>query len=86
VACCEREFWPYGHCTCWSPRSLALLCHHHAVCLVLFQIFHGHDSPVSVYLPTGNVVLWARFAEWFLSCPVILIHLSNITGLKEGCA
>lgn len=31
----------------------------------------------------GNRVLWIRYGEWLLTCPVILIHLSNITGLKD---
>jgi len=50
---------------------------------VLIEIFHEFDSPASLYLSTGNWVLWLRYGEWLLTCPVILIHLSNITGLKD---
>lgn len=33
----------------------------------------------------GSVVVapWLRYAEWLLTCPVILIALSNLTGLKD---
>lgn len=31
----------------------------------------------------GVWFLWLRYGEWLLTCPVILIHLSNITGLGE---
>nr|AER58218.2 channelopsin 2 [Chlamydomonas raudensis] len=50
---------------------------------VLIEIFKEFEIPCSLYLPTGNWVLWLRYAEWLLTCPVILIHLSNITGLKD---
>jgi hypothetical protein len=26
---------------------------------------------------------WIRYAEWLITCPVILIALSNLTGLKD---
>ena len=47
---------------------------------VLLAIFHEIESPATLNLSTGNQVLWLRYAEWLLSCPVILIHLSNLTG------
>ncbi|GFH12230.1 channelopsin 1 [Haematococcus lacustris] len=50
---------------------------------VLIAIFHEIESPSTLYLSTGNQVLWSRYAEWLLSCPVILIHLSNLTGMKD---
>ncbi|KAL6758558.1 channelopsin 1 [Haematococcus lacustris] len=50
---------------------------------VLIAIFHEIESPSTLYLSTGNQVLWLRYAEWLLSCPVILIHLSNLTGMKD---
>lgn len=51
----------------------------HAVVKVILEIYHETDSPASLYLATGNYVLWIRYGEWLLTCPVILIHLSNIT-------
>eukprot|EP00798_Chlamydomonas_sp_ICE-L_P020346 gene20346-27109_t len=50
---------------------------------VCFSIWHMTDSPCMLYLSTGNYALWLRYAEWLLSCPVILIHLSNLTGMKN---
>nr|AHH02125.1 HdChR [synthetic construct] len=58
------------------------------VCLVemvkvMIEVFHENDSPATLYLSTGNFIMWIRYGEWLLSCPVILIHLSNITGLQD---
>nr|QCB66177.1 putative channel rhodopsin [Haematococcus lacustris] len=50
---------------------------------VLMEIYHEFDHPCTLYLSTGNWILWLRYGEWLLTCPVILIHLSNITGLKN---
>nr|AHH02152.1 BsChR1 [synthetic construct] len=50
---------------------------------VCIAIFHEIESPSTLYLSTGNQILWLRYAEWLLSCPVILIHLSNLTGMKD---
>eukprot|EP00798_Chlamydomonas_sp_ICE-L_P024783 gene24783-10424_t len=50
---------------------------------VCFSIWHMTDSPAMLYLSTGDYVLWLRYAEWLLSCPVILIHLSNLTGMAN---
>jgi bacteriorhodopsin len=55
----------------------------HAVMHVCFGIWHETDSPCTLYLSTGNMALWLRYAEWLLTCPVILIHLSNLTGMKN---
>ena len=55
----------------------------HTVIKVLLEIYQEFSSPASLYLSTGNWVVWLRYAEWLLTCPVILIHLSNITGLKD---
>lgn len=55
----------------------------HAVAHVCIAIWHETDSPATLYLSTGNQALWLRYAEWLLSCPVILIHLSNLTGMKN---
>ncbi|GAX82612.1 hypothetical protein CEUSTIGMA_g10038.t1 [Chlamydomonas eustigma] len=58
------------------------------VCLVelvkvLIEIYLEYESPSALYLSTGNWILWLRYAEWLFTCPVILIHLSNLTGLKD---
>nr|AHH02134.1 protein 124 [synthetic construct] len=50
---------------------------------VVIEFFHEFDAPSMLYLSNGNRVLWLRYAEWLLTCPVILIHLSNLTGLKD---
>ena len=33
----------------------------------------------------GSIVVapWLRYAEWLITCPVILIALSNLSGLKD---
>jgi len=73
--------WNYYRATCgWEEPYVCII----ELIAVLFELFHLSDTPASIYLPTGNQVLWVRFAEWYLSCPVILIHLSNITGLKDA--
>ena len=50
---------------------------------VSIEISHEFDSPATVYLSTGNHAYMLRYAEWLLSCPVILIHLSNLSGMKN---
>nr|AHH02141.1 protein 116 [synthetic construct] len=50
---------------------------------VIIEFFHEFDSPAMLYLSSGERVLWIRYAEWLLTCPVILIPLSNLTGLKD---
>lgn len=50
---------------------------------VLLEIFCEYETPASLYLSNGEWVLWIRYGEWLLTCPVILIHLSNLTGLKD---
>ena len=50
---------------------------------VSIEITHEFDSPATVYLSTGNHTYMLRYAEWLLSCPVILIHLSNLSGMKN---
>jgi len=41
------------------------------------------NNPFTVYLSTGHRVVWLRYFEWLMTCPVILVHLSNLTGLKN---
>ncbi|GLC48444.1 hypothetical protein PLESTB_000098500 [Pleodorina starrii] len=50
---------------------------------VVIEFFHEFDEPSMLYLANGNRVLWLRYGEWLLTCPVILIHLSNLTGLSD---
>ncbi|KAK9807728.1 hypothetical protein WJX72_007297 [[Myrmecia] bisecta] len=47
------------------------------------EAFHEHDSPATLNFTNGNYALWLRYGEWLLTCPVILIHLCNITGMHE---
>nr|AHH02098.1 protein 91 [synthetic construct] len=51
--------------------------------MVSLEIFKGHSAPATIYQTNGTRALWLRYAEWLLTCPVILIHLSNITGMHE---
>ncbi|GFR44465.1 hypothetical protein Agub_g5726 [Astrephomene gubernaculifera] len=50
---------------------------------VVVEFFHEFDNPAMLQLSGGNRLLWLRYCEWLLTCPVILIHLSNLTGLSE---
>uniref|UniRef100_A0A7S3QU15 Channelopsin 1 n=1 Tax=Dunaliella tertiolecta TaxID=3047 RepID=A0A7S3QU15_DUNTE len=49
---------------------------------IALAIWHEFDKPAMLYLNDGQMVSWLRYSAWLLSCPVILIHLSNLTGLK----
>nr|AHH02097.1 protein 117 [synthetic construct] len=51
---------------------------------VAFEIFHEFDEPLMLYLSSGVRVPFLRYTEWLMSCPVILIHLSNLSGLKDA--
>nr|AIE89247.2 CsChrimson [synthetic construct] len=53
------------------------------VLFVTLEIFKEFSSPATVYLSTGNHAYCLRYFEWLLSCPVILIKLSNLSGLKN---
>ncbi|WIA30744.1 hypothetical protein OEZ86_000810 [Tetradesmus obliquus] len=50
---------------------------------VFIEIFLEYCVPVTFYETNGNFIVWVRYAEWLLTCPVILIHLSNLTGLAD---
>ncbi len=63
-----------------SQSQCSSRCVADAVAHVCIAIWHEEESPATLYLNTGNQALWLRYAEWLLSCPVILIHLSNLTG------
>ena len=47
------------------------------------ELTHHFDSPATIYLSTGNSIYAMRYCEWLLTCPVILIHLSNLSGMKN---
>nr|AEL28924.1 chimeric channelrhodopsin C1V1 variant 2 [synthetic construct] len=49
----------------------------------IIEYFHEFDEPAVIYSSNGNKTVWLRYAEWLLTCPVLLIHLSNLTGLKD---
>ncbi|KAG2425777.1 hypothetical protein HXX76_013402 [Chlamydomonas incerta] len=51
---------------------------------VTFEIFAEFEEPLTVYLSSGMRVPFLRYTEWLMSCPVILIHLSNLSGLSDG--
>ncbi|WIA10699.1 hypothetical protein OEZ85_010879 [Tetradesmus obliquus] len=50
---------------------------------VFIEIFLEYCVPVTFYETNGNFIVWVRYAEWLLTCPVILIRLSNLTGLAD---
>nr|AHH02114.1 protein 123 [synthetic construct] len=50
-------------------------------CLELYTEFY---TPFTLFLSNGNIVAWLRYAEWLMSCPVILIHMANLTGLNNS--
>nr|AHH02132.1 protein 71 [synthetic construct] len=52
-------------------------------CKYLLEIFAEPRPPATIYASHGSTYIWLRYAEWLMTCPVLLIHLSNITGLKE---
>nr|AHH02145.1 protein 115 [synthetic construct] len=50
---------------------------------ILIEVFFEYETPCMIYSVFGPVTSWLRYIEWLLTCPVILIHLSNLTGLDE---
>jgi bacteriorhodopsin len=51
--------------------------------MYVFDIWYQYTPPVMQFASHGATFQWVRYAEWLLTCPVLLIHLSNITGLHE---
>jgi len=47
------------------------------------DIFFHDQIPFTLFLADGATVPMVRYTEWLLTCPVLLIHLSNITGLQD---
>eukprot|EP00854_Cymbomonas_tetramitiformis_P016962 gene16962-20153_t len=52
-----------------------------------FEIAAESQTPFTIYLTRWDgkdvTIAWIRYAEWLTTCPVILIALSNLTGLKD---
>mmetsp|Transcript_2452 Transcript_2452/g.6189 ORF Transcript_2452/g.6189 Transcript_2452/m.6189 type:complete len:631 (-) Transcript_2452:284-2176(-) len=52
-------------------------------CKIIIELYFEYTPPAMIFQTNGQVTPWLRYAEWLLTCPVILIHLSNITGLND---
>nr|AHH02123.1 TcChR [synthetic construct] len=50
---------------------------------VVVEVYLEYVPPFMIYQMNGQHTPWLRYMEWLLTCPVILIHLSNITGLND---
>nr|AHH02135.1 protein 122 [synthetic construct] len=50
---------------------------------ISIEMWHEYSNPFTIYTSTGRWVTWLRYAEWLMTCPVILIHLSNLSGLTH---
>jgi bacteriorhodopsin len=47
----------------------------------LMKITIATEVPASFEVgTTGRMVMWSRWAGWLSTCPVLLIHLSNLAG------
>lgn len=49
----------------------------------IIEVFFETYAPATILQFNGVHISWLRYAEWLLTCPVILIHLSNLTGLGQ---
>lgn len=49
----------------------------------ILEIWWESSSPATIRLTNGAIAPWLRYAEWLLTCPVILIALSRV-GKAEG--
>jgi len=49
----------------------------------ILEIWWEESSPATIRLTNGTIAPWLRYAEWLLTCPVILIALSRV-GSAEG--
>lgn len=67
-----------GHCG-WEVIYVSIV----EFAKIIIEIFFEFDTPCLLYSVFGAVTPWLRYLEWLLTCPTILIHLSNITGLNE---
>nr|AHH02118.1 protein 93 [synthetic construct] len=80
LSACILMFYAYEwyKATCGWEEIYVCVVEMSKICI---ELVHEYDTPFCLYLATGSRVLWLRYAEWLMTCPVILIHLSNITGL-----
>lgn len=67
-----------GHCG-WEVIFVTII----EFTKIVIEIFFEYQTPCMIYSVFGPVTPWLRYIEWLLTCPVILIHLSNLTGLDE---
>ena len=44
----------------------------------ILEIFWNDSSPFTIRLTNGTIAPWLRYAEWLITCPVILIALSRV--------
>ena len=51
--------------------------------MVCFEIWHEFDSPATLYLSTGNLVMWLRYSEWLLCCPVSALLVVTLLWKPE---
>lgn len=52
---------------------------------LMYHVFHN-DLPFRVRvegMPEGRSVPWIRFAGYLVTCPVLLLHLSNLRGKQD---
>lgn len=47
------------------------------------DIFYADKIPFTLFMADGATIYMLRYVEWLLTCPVLLIHLSNVTGLND---
>mmetsp|Transcript_12019 Transcript_12019/g.30763 ORF Transcript_12019/g.30763 Transcript_12019/m.30763 type:complete len:472 (-) Transcript_12019:54-1469(-) len=67
-----------GHCG-WEVIFVTII----ELAKIFIELFWEYETPCMIYSVFGPVTSWLRYIEWLLTCPVILIHLSNLTGLDE---
>ncbi|KAK3233187.1 hypothetical protein CYMTET_56505 [Cymbomonas tetramitiformis] len=73
-----RERYLQRHCP-WQVMYIAIL----EVTVYLLELFAHHEDAILIHLYNGNTVYWIRYAGWLLTCPVILIHLSQLSEENE---
>ena len=49
----------------------------------ILEIWWEESSPATIRLTNGTIAPWLRYAEWLITCPVILIALSRV-GTEGG--
>lgn len=51
----------------------------------VLEIWWEESSPATIRLTNGAIAPWLRYAEWLITCPVILIALSRV-GTVDGAS